>query len=67
MTNQHDPKPGSLVVNLGNRETGTIDCNVALFDDVHHHRWVGEGKVVSDRVAIWLFRTDGCCRVDVSL
>lgn len=67
MTNQHDPKPGNLVVNLCNRKTSTVDRDVALFDNVHHHGRVREGEMVSDRIAVRLFRANGRCRIDVSL
>ena len=67
MTDQHDPEPGSLVVSLGDRKTSTVDRDVALFDNVHHHGRVGKVKVVSNGITVRLFRADGRCCIDVSL
>lgn len=69
MTNQHDPKACLCLalLDFGNGQTGTINSNVPLLDDIRDLSGVEELEIVPDGIAIGGFGSDGRCGVYVAL
>jgi hypothetical protein len=67
MTDEHDPESCNLVVNFGYGKTSSVDCDVSLLDDIWHLGGIGESKVVSNRITVWLFGRDFSGGVDMAL